>query len=152
MSTTPPNTTSLVGPKNAWELCEEIGADKDEGVEVALFPVEVTEARLGDSFAWAPGVVGIPVFATCGEWGERLIDVVTEPSTKVKWWKVRNAGRELKVSWLPVSWQGPVSEIPEKYFSDINVGIRFFNDGPWFWPLRGTHLEANLEVLRGFNG
>jgi hypothetical protein len=51
-----------------------------------------------------------------------------------------------------VNWQGCIQDIPLKYFSDSNLGIRFFNDGPWFWPIRNTHLEANLEVIRGFLG
>lgn len=139
-----------IGPKSGFELAESIGADRTEGVQIALFPSEPTEEALGPEFAYAPGVIGRAVIATFADWGPRVLDIVLEGSNKgVKWWKVRDYAKDTKQSVVPVSWQGPIVDIPEKYFTPA-MGVRFFNSGPWFWPIKGTHLEDNLRTLEVF--
>lgn len=145
-------TVGSLGPRNGHELAQSIGSAEDEGVQVALFPCEPTEAALGEEFAYAPGVMAQAVFAELGYWGRRLLDIILLDSNKgVKWWKVREYGKSIKAPFVPVNWQGPIVEIPDKYFVP-ELGVRFFNAGPWFWPVKGSHLEDNLAVLRGLTG
>lgn len=145
-----PAPTNYIGPKNAADLIKSIGADPADGIQAALFPGEPESAELGEEYAYAPGVKGSPVFGTFPEWGRRLMDIVLDGSGKgVKWWKVRDYARQHKVEIIPVAWQGAIMDIPEHYF-EPRLGLRFWNSGPWFFPIKGSHLEDNLRVLAGF--
>lgn len=149
MSLISPNLTKI-DPKTGAELAQSIGADLNEGVQIALFPDELSDAELGPEFTYAPGVTARAVIAKVGEWGTRVLDLVLDGSGKgVKWWKVRGYAKEEKMDLVPVTWQGPISEIPERLFS-AKMGVRFFNSGPWFWPIAGSHLEDNLTLLEQF--
>ncbi len=143
--------SSISIPRNAWELTESIGADQYEGVQVAIFPSEPSEAALGAEFAYAPGVIGTPVFATFEAWGPRLLDVLLNDTARgVRWWKVKEYARAHKVDYVPVNWQGPIAEIPDKFFANPLTGIRFWSAGPWFWPIKQSYMEDNLKVLERF--
>src|SRR4051812_36139917 len=77
------------GPQNAWELVKSLGADPNEGVIVALFPSSVENVALsGESYAYAPNV---KAWGVLGDWGRdtRLLDLTTEPTLTIKWWKVK---------------------------------------------------------------
>ena len=150
MSIIKQSSTKFIGPASGYELAEAIGADHNEGVQVALFPSEPEAASLGGEFTHAPGVVGRPVMAECGAWGSRLLDIVLEGTNKgVKWWQVRAYAKEHKLDLVPVSWQGAIVDIPAKYFCP-EMAVRFWNSGPWFWPIKGSFLEDNLRTLEVF--
>lgn len=132
--------------KSGSELATLTGMDANEGVIVSVYPEKVLSGELGDEFVYEQGVQGFPVFADLGPWGKRLIDIVTEPAVAVKWWKVRDYAREHGVNLVPERWQGAVTEIPEQYFTnDYVLGIRLYNEGPWFWP-KELNL-GNAELL-----
>ncbi len=154
MSIITPKPINYIGPTTAIELATSIGAELNEGVQVALFPSEPEEAALGPAFAYAPGTTGAAVTAKFQSWGTRLLDIVLEgkgANRGVKWWKVRDYARATKLDIVPVAWQGPIAEIPGKYFV-AGLGVRFFNAGPWFFPIKGNHMEDNLQVIKTFLG
>lgn len=138
-----------IGPNSGITLAQDVGCDLSEGVQVALFPCEPSETDLGPKFAYAQGVTGRAVLASIGSWGSRVLDIVLSDGKAVKWWKVREYCRSTKQDVVPVDWQGPIADIPGKYFTPA-MGVRFWNSGPWFWPVQGTHLEDNLKVLERF--
>lgn len=121
-----------------------IGMEPDEGVQIAIFPAQPDESRLGEPYAINHNIKGIPVWGTCGAWGERLLDIVTDPPSPVRWWKVRDYAAEQGVDLVPVSWAGAAQDIPEHYFKEPNLGIRLFSEGPWFWPF-GDRKESYGE-------
>jgi hypothetical protein len=124
-----------VAPKSGYHLAELLKCDINDGVEMALFPEPVTSGRLGTSFRYNDTTTAWPVFADLGPWGERLLDIVTDPAEDVKWWKVRMFAKENGYNLPPSRYSGPISTIPDKYFNpEAHMGIRFYGGGPWFWP------------------
>lgn len=167
----PPKQTHEA-PENAWELVKALGCEPTEGVIIALFPKEVTEVALtGEKYAWdehtdAWGIIG----DLGGDWGERLLELATEPKVAVKWWKVREFAQRYGFNLVPDRWNGAIQDIPQQYFEANDegerphLGIRFYSEGPWFWPLESPKIELeedpddakikraieNLNVLKGF--
>lgn len=144
MSTIQPKLTS------GLELATLLGADHSEGVQVAIFPAEPTETTLGPEFTYGSGVTGQVVHAVYPTWGPRVLDIVLSNGKGVKWWQVRDYCRQGKLAPVPVDWQGAIVDIPPHFFKKEKTGIRFWNSGPWFWPLELTQFESNLKVLEGF--
>lgn len=149
-------------PKNGYDLATALAVDIGEGVEVGLFPGTVEEAELGEPFRWSIKGRAMPVWGILGSWGRRLLDLVVEPSEDVKWWKVKQYAKAVGADLVPVRYEGPIVEIPERYFEPGTVlGVRLYSAGPWFWPLEKpaitvpehTELQTmadKLNILKGY--
>lgn len=124
-------------PKNAFELMTALGVKPDEGVQVAVFPDKVEEVALtGAEHPWGKSAKAWGVLGKLGPWGDRLLDVATSDDSPVKWWQVVEFARQNGYDTVPVRYSGPISEIPDSFFEKGYVlGVRFYNEGPWFWPL-----------------
>lgn len=143
-------------PENASELIRALGCDPNEGVQIALFPEAVTNVEMaGEPFRYDPDTEAYGIVGDLGPWGKRLLDLVTDPPTPVKWWKVVDLGRERGLDMVPIRWYGAISDIPDRYFQPGTIlGIRFYNEGPWFWPLEKPQIQSTeekemLDVLKG---
>lgn len=149
-------------PKSGYELSLALKVNPTEGVEVALFPGTVEEAELGEPFRWSVKSRAMPVWGILASWGRRLLDLVVEPSEDVKWWKVKQYAKAAGANLVPVRYEGPIVEIPERYFEPGTVlGVRLYSAGPWFWPLEKpaitvpehTELQTmadKLNILKGY--
>lgn len=136
-------------PANAWELVKQLDADPTEGVIVSVFPESVEDVALtGEQYAFAPRV---KAWGVLGNWGRetRLIDLTTEPGVAVKWWQVREFAAKYGYDLTPENWHGPISEIPDQYFGPQEngecVGIRFYSEGPFFWPAQKPEFEIDVD-------
>jgi hypothetical protein len=141
---------------SAAELLASLpGCDPDEGIVIAYFPCEVKDHYLLPELTmnWAPGQQAAPVCSDLGPWKERLLDIAVTLDSKellsvepeVTWGDVREAARELKLNEVPIRWHGPLSEVPYEYFEPkpgVWVGFRFYNHGPWFFPLEPAPKES----------
>lgn len=157
------STTDLSSqPKNGYDLATALAVGITEGVEVALFPGTVEEAELGEPFRWSVKGSAMPVWGILASWGRRLLDLVVEPSEDVKWWKVKQYAKATGANLVPVRYEGPIVEIPEKYFTPGTVlGVRLYSAGPWFWPLEKPDITVpehgelqtmadKLNILKGY--
>jgi hypothetical protein len=121
---------------NGVELARRIGCNLDEGVVVALFPdtlssVVTAEASILDK----KGDHLHMLLADCGPWGIRLLDLQSVNGIDVKFWMVKEAAGIERTSLIPIRWEGPIAEIPERYFApNAFLGVRFYAHGPWFFP------------------
>lgn len=140
-------------PRTGMDLVKRLGCAADEGVVVAILPERVEEITTRE----------IPYLNKHGEymhvvemesdvWGMRVLDVVDERNTTMKWWQVKMAVRQEGLELVPIRWEGPIGEIPEKYFEAKKDGsrpvlaIRFYQHGPWFWPLEKP-VQAKDEAI-----
>jgi hypothetical protein len=49
---------------------------------------------------------------------------------------------------IPTRWQGAIGEIPQEYFEKGYVlAVRFFQHGPFFWPLEQPKLKTDATLL-----
>jgi hypothetical protein len=123
-------------PQNGQDVMNALGLSPDQGVIVALFPDKLDDVGFSEQEYEFHGKKAYGVVADLGHWGDRLLDVVTEPPTPIKWWQVKEFAAVCKLELLPTRWQGAITEIPERYFrGDGVLGIRLYEEGPWFWPL-----------------
>lgn len=125
----------LIKVNSGNDLATLTGMEPNEGVIVAVFPETVEHVYLGDSFRIDEEHTAFPIMAKLPGWGDRLLDIVTEPASAVKWWKVRDLAKQRGLDMVPERWQGAVVDIPERFWADGYIlGIRLYNEGPWFWP------------------
>ena len=131
-----PDTLSEVPITSGYELAKRIGVPADSGVVVALFPAVLETAVWQEaSMLNSKGEHYSALFADCGPWGIRLLDIACPRGTDVKWWQVKEAAHVEEADLIPIRWEGPIGEIPDRYFRDDAVtGIRFYRHSPWFWP------------------
>lgn len=143
----------LIKVNSGVELATLTGMDANEGVIVAVFPDSVDHVYLGESFTSGLGTTAYPIMAKLPGWGDRLLDIVTEPASAVKWWKVRDLAKIRGLNLVPERWQGAVVDIPERFWADDYIlGIRLYNEGPWFWPkeqliVHNAETKVIAEVL-----
>jgi hypothetical protein len=138
-------------PANGFELAKALGVEHNEGVQIALFPDKVEKVALtGDSHGWDPGVQAWGLIGHLGPWGDRLLDVVTEPEVDVKWWKVVEFARANGYDHVPIRWAGAIIDIPARYFEEGTIlGVRLYNHGPWFWPLERPLVTEEADPEDG---
>lgn len=128
-------TVQPVDIRTGADLAKALKVSPDEGVLVALLPdtletvysQEVPYYDRDDKFCHA-------VIADCGPWGHRMIDLQAPSGEDIKWWRVKEARPE-GIDLIPIRWQGPIGELPERYLEkDGVVAIRFYQHGPFFFP------------------
>lgn len=147
------------------ELAKRIGAATDEGVVVALFPDSLaTVVTQQASVLDKKGEHFHVILADCGPWGVRLLDLQSPNESEVKWWRVKEAAGIEQTDLIPIRWEGPIGEIPERYFRpDAFLGVRFYQHGPWFFPLEKPVVQSEVAeaqtldvaveaVAEGING
>jgi len=122
--------------ENASQLTKMLGCDGDEGVVVAVFPEVIDEVVTQEiSYLDKKGDHCHAVISQCGPWGQRCLDIQSPNDEPIKWWRVKEAAAIEKLNLIPVRWEGPISEIPERYFVEGYVlAIRFWAHGPFFFP------------------
>lgn len=130
-------------------LYRQLGLDPDERVLVTLLPeypesVEgfVTDHSLGDK--------RYPVtlyVADLGPLGERVVDASVPSGKPVRWWQVTAICRLEKADWLPIRYDGPVSDIPINLLtrSDYPM-LRLSVGGPWI-QLRNPQTKEDSNAV-----
>lgn len=126
-------------PKNAFELAKQLEVPLDEGVVVALFPEKLEEVSVtAEEFNGSVGIIG-----KLGPWGPRLLDLDDTATPEVKWWRVKEFAKMNGYDLIPTRYEGPIGEIPDRYFNEGTIlGVRFYQTGPWFWPLEQPKVET----------
>lgn len=139
-------------PVSGMDLAALLEIDRDEGVLVAVFPEEIEEVVTKEiAFLDSKGDRYHVVLGQLGPWGERAMDVVSPNDVHVKWWRAvaMMEGYDL----IPIRWQGPIGEIPQHYFeSKYVLGIRFYQYGPWFFPLEQPKLKTDSTLMEAADG
>jgi hypothetical protein len=108
------------------ELFPQLGWDPYEGVNAAFIP-DIPNDAPNEEHMVIDGVACV--------YNGMVIDVVNVKPTK--WWKVRNAARELGLSFPEPIWSGPVSEFSVNSLPDVPqpegtiLAVRRFHQGPW---------------------
>ena len=135
-------------PESGVELARMIGAALDEGVVVVLFPERLERiGRSEVSYLDRKGQHFTGVFADCGPWGVRLLELESPNESEVKWWRVKEAAQAEGADLVPVRWEGPIGEIPERYFRpDAVLGVRFWAHAPFFFPLEKPQVAAEEQT------
>lgn len=146
-----PQAEGFKKPESGYEMAMQIGASPEETVIVAVFPSVIEEITTKEiPFLDTKGDHMHVVLANCTEWGVRAIDVVSQNDQPVKWWRVKAMVSDLKIDFVPVRWQGPIGEIPSKYFEkDYVLAIRFYVNGPWWFPKEQPQLRTDTEESGG---
>lgn len=131
--------------ENATELYNYLGVPPAEGVVVAIFPRRIQRVALtGEEFSLDAGTDVRGVVANLGTFGgDRLLDLFG--GMDFKWWKVKEFAAFHGFELVATSYQGPISEVPDRFF-DLGegvLGVRFYQHGPWFWP--GVQPEVELD-------
>lgn len=126
-------------PANAFELAKHLEVPMDEGVVVALFPDKVEEVTVtAEEFNGCVGIIG-----KLGPWGPRLLDLDDPKTEEVKWWRVKEFAKMNGYDLIPTRYEGPIGEIPDRFFNEGTIlGVRFYQTGPWFWPLEQPAVET----------
>lgn len=134
---------------SGYELAQAIGANPDESVLVAVFPETIEEMTTKEiPFLDNKGAHMHLLLVNCVGWGQRAIDVVSPNDQQVKWWRVKGMVADQKVDFIPIRWQGPIGEIPSDYFEkDYILGIRFYSEGPWFFPKEQPKLKTDTALM-----
>lgn len=136
----------LPPPTSGSELAQQIGCRPDEGVIVALLTERIEKVTTREvPYVDKKGRPMYLVEAWMVGWGRRVLDLVSEGNERVKWWRVKEACDAGKGQMIPVRWQGPISEIPEKYFDPRNtLLVRFYGFGPSFFPLEKPVIQEDV--------
>ncbi len=135
-------------PRNGVELAKSINAPLDEGVLVAVFPDVIDEITTQEiPFIDKKGEYMHAVFADCGAWGRRMMDVISPNDERIKWWRVKGMAQDQGKDLIPVRWQGAIGEIPLMYFENGYVlAVRFTQHGPWFFCLEQPKLRTDSRL------
>jgi hypothetical protein len=142
----------LPRPTSGLELARMLDVDLDEGVVLFVFPETIEEVVTKE----APYLdkKGKPVHVVCANLlgtGQRAIDVVSPSGSPIRWWQAREAARVAGITEATPRYEGPIGEIPERYFTaGYVVGIRFYKHGPIFFPLEQPTIakeEAINDVI-----
>ena len=169
---TPEKEVEWAKPANSWELIKTLNVEPTEGVVVAIFPSSVESVALtGEKYKYDKESEAWGIIGDIKGWGTRLLDIVTDPAKEVKWWKVREFGKVYGYDLVPDVWNGGIQDMPQEYFDADEdgtfkyLGVRFYNYGPWFWPLERPKINfeedpdevkikkaaENLAVLKEFS-
>jgi hypothetical protein len=129
------------------ELFPQLGWDPYEGVVAAFIP-DIPNDAPNEEHLVTDGVACV--------YNGMVIDVVSVKPTK--WWKVKNAARELGLSFLNPVWGGPVSEFSVNSLPDVPqpegtiLAIRRFHQGPWIKLQEKIEDESSREVVLPASG
>jgi hypothetical protein len=116
-------------------LHELIGTLRDQRVMIAVLP-EMPELA---PIVWTPRTdrgkaLGLVLYQHRGEL--RVLDVESEDGSRgQRWWKVVAIARTERMDTIPVRYDGPASDIPERYLMEHPnevVLMRLADRGPWF--------------------
>jgi hypothetical protein len=135
-------------PTSGLEVATQLQVTHDAGVVVAILPdgiEEVTsrEVPILDAHDQRMHLVEMHT----GPWGIRAVDLISPYEEDVKWWRVKEAARQESVDVIPIRWEGPIAEIPSKYFEEgVVLAVRFYQHGPWFWPLEQPRFEKEEAI------
>lgn len=138
----------LPKPTSGLELARLLQVDLDAGVIVAVFPDTIDEVVTQEvAVLDRKGNPMHIVLADVPGWGRRVIDLVSERNQPVRWWQVREAARIAGINEIPTRYEGPIGEIPDRYFTAGYVlGVRFYRHGPLFFPLEQPRIAAEDAV------
>jgi hypothetical protein len=125
----------------------QMGLPRDEGLVVAYIP---RTAQMPEEYEWRDGMR----FFVAVAYDDVLMDLLPSDNKNVKWWKVREAARDLKLDEINPIWSGPsedfrVSCLPQVPQPDGTVlAMRQYSRGPWITleePKPGEQLSLPFE-------
>ena len=136
-------------PTSGYELAKAIDANPEETVVLAIFPEVIDEITTKElPYLDTKGEHMHACLVNAGPWGQRVIDVISPNEQPVKWWRVKAMVEGEKLDFVPIRWQGPIGEIPSQYFEkDYVLAIRFYQQGPWFFPKEQPQLKTDSTLL-----
>lgn len=138
----PPTVT--VTARTGVEIAKALGVGLDEGVIVALLPDVIDEVTTQEvPIIDSKGERMHAIYFDCGSWGRRLVDIVGSDKKPVKWWRVKEAAKQEGKDLIPIRWHGPIGEIPERYLDRGVTAIRFYQHGPFFFPMEQPKVKPN---------
>lgn len=137
-------------------MLKDLGIDPYDGIIAAYLPPldSLMEERYkGDLVVYAQDGVVID-----------MKDAEANNPSAIKWWRVRNAARELNMSWVEPHWSGAAGDFPFDnppecaHEPEAKLYFRAFSKGPWIkleaedreaLKDRAVYKELGKDVTRG---